>query len=140
MIESQNVSPNADIIEQAIPLAINAGASLAGVSHGGWRAPWKGKLLRADVYASVVTDADDSVRVDLHVDGASALTGTVDPVAADTTTVLPLTTSPTEFEAGDIIEPVLTTGAGDALVGTVTIVVRPLAGRERIAAGLGREG
>ena len=140
MIESQNVSPNADIIEQGIALPVNVGASLAAVSQGGWRAPWRGKLLRADVYAATITDADDSVRVDLHKGGASILTATVDPVAADTSTPLVLTTIPTEFEAGDIIEPVLTTGADDALVGTVTIVVRPLAGRERIAATLGREG
>jgi len=140
MIESQNVSPNADIIEQGVALYINAGASVAGVGNGGWRAPWAGKLLRADVYASALTDSDDSVRVDLHKNTTSVLTGTVDPVAASTLTPLPLAVAPTTFAAGDVIRPVLTTGSGDALVGTVTIVVRPLAGRERLVAGLGREG
>jgi len=131
MIRNRNISNDNAIntfAQQTVSLAINAGASLAGVIHAAWRAPWAGKLIAAHVYAATITDADDSARVDLQLNGVTMLPATVDPVAADTMTSLAPTTL--AFAAGDKLQVVLTTGAGDALIGNVILVVRPLLGTE----------
>lgn len=133
MIRDRNLNADADAFKQCVVLNINAGASLAGVEHGAHRVPFTGKVLSAHIRCSTLTDADDSVRVDLQKNGVSMLAASVDPVAAATTTALTLTTS--TFVAGDIIALVLTTGAGDAMVGAVTLVYRPYLGApERFAA------
>lgn len=133
MIRDRNLDPSADAFKQSVVLNLNAGASLAGVEHGAIRMPYTGKVLSAYVRASTLTDADDSVRVDLQKNGVSMLGATVDPVAAATTTSLAPTT--TAFVSGDVISVVLTTGAGDALVGAVTLTYRPYLGsQERFAA------
>lgn len=131
MIRSRNCdqATGHEFTENIIPLHIEAGASLAGVIKAGVRMPWAGKIKSAHIYAATLTDADDSVRVDLHKNGASILDATVDPVAADTTTSL-AGAADTEFAAGDEISVVITTGVGDALVGDVTLVVRPELGTE----------
>lgn len=131
MIRDRNIDPSADALDQIIPLQVNAGASLAAVAYAAARIPWAHELISAHFAALVVTDSDDSVRIDLHRAGASILGATVDPVAADTTTALTITGA-TRGAANALYEIVVTTGTGDALVGTLTLVVRPLAGRERL--------
>lgn len=131
MIRDRNIDPSADVLDQIIPITVNVPASQAAVSYGAVIIPWAHKLVSAKFYASVVTDADDSVRIDLHRAGASILGSTVDPVAADTTTTLTVT-GDDDGAANAVYELVATTGAGDVLVGTLTLVVRPLAGRERL--------
>lgn len=135
MIRDKNVDHTAgenDFACMNLSFAIDVGASLAGVLVGGWRAPFAGKIVSANVYCATLTDADDSVRVDVQKNGVTVLSATVDPVAADTATVLTLssTTSVISFAAGDKIQCVMTTGAGDAMTGTVNVVVRPRVGRE----------
>jgi hypothetical protein len=119
----------------ALNFHINMGAGVAGVIQGGWRAPFAGKIISAAVYAATLTDADDSVRLDVQKNGASVLSATTDPGAADTGTAMSLstTTSTISFAAGDKIQVVGTTGAGDAMVGTVSVIVRPRVGRELLA-------
>lgn len=126
MIKDRNVSNAAQFAQETVTLSILAGASLTGVRVDGWRAPYPGKIVSAHIYAAVVTDSDDSARVDLHKNAASILSATVDPVASDTTTAL----SPTdlEFNEGDVLKSVVTTGAGDALSGSIVLVVRPYLG------------
>ena len=131
MIRSRNVDPTAEFGQLVIPVNVNVPASQAAVSYGAAIIPWAHKLVSAKFYASVVTDADDSVRIDLHRAGASILGATVDPVAADTITTFTVTGSLTGA-ADAVYELVATTGAGDALVGTLVLVVRPLLGRERL--------
>ncbi len=132
-IREKNLDPNNDALKQVAVISINAGASLAGVIHGAVRVPFTGKLLSAHVYAATLTDADDSVRVDLQKNGVTMLGSTVDPVAANTTTSLAPTV--TAFVAGDLLQVVMTTGSGDAMVGSVTLVFRPYLGAaERYAA------
>ena len=131
MIRDRNVDPSADFLDQIIPLSVIVPASQAAVAYAAVRIPWAHVLVSATFDALVVTDADDSVRIDLHREGASILGATVDPVAADTSTVLTVT-GDDNGAADDLYELVVTTGAGDALVGTLTLVVRPEAGRERL--------
>lgn len=130
MIRNRNIDDRgqATFTHQAITIALSLGASLAAVIVGGFRAPYKGKLVAAHVYAATLTDADDSVRIDLRKGGTTMLGATVDPVAADTVTSLVPTTL--TFNEGDKIQVYATTGAGDAMVGSVTVVIRPLLGRE----------
>ena len=133
MIRDRNLDPNADAFKTVVVLPINVGASVAGVIQTAVRAPYAGKIASAHVWALSLTDADDSVRVDLRKNGTSLLAATVDPVAADTTTSLAPTT--VAFIAGDMLQVYLTTGVGDAMVGTVTLVLRPYLGApERFAA------
>jgi hypothetical protein len=126
VIKSRNIHPDAEFGQESVNLSILAGASLSGVRIDGWRAPWPGKIVSAHIYAAVVTDADDTARVDLHKNAASILSAAVDPVASDTATAL----SPTdlEFNAGDVLKSVVTTGAGDALSGSLCLIVRPYLG------------
>lgn len=131
MIRDRNVDPSADFVDQIIPLTVNVPASQAAVAYAAARIPWAHVLVSAIFNALIVTDADDTVRIDLHREGASILGATVDPVAADTETTLTVTGA-AAGAAGDLYELVVTTGAGDALVGTLTLVVRPEVGRERL--------
>lgn len=127
MIRSRNIDPNAEFVQETVKLSVAAGASLAGVRIDGWRAPWPGKIISAHVYAATLTDADDSARVDLHKNASSILSATVDPVAADTTTAL-AGAAGIEFAEGDVLKSVVTTGSGDALAGSIILVVRPFTG------------
>lgn len=135
MIRDKNVDQTANQNHHAC-MAINChlslGAGVAGVIQGGWRAPFAGKIVSAALYCATLTDADDSVRIDVQKNGASVLSATQDPGAADTGSAMSLsaTASLLAFAAGDKIQVVATTGAGDAMVGTCTIVVRPRIGRE----------
>jgi hypothetical protein len=130
MIRSRNcdnVTGNEFCIE-TVMLSINVGASVSSVIQGAWRAPYAGKLVAAHVYAATMTDADDSIRVDLKKNGTSMLPATIDPVTADTMTSLAPTTL--TFVAGDKLQAVILTGAGDAFIGNLIIQVRPLLGQE----------
>lgn len=129
MIRSRNVDPTAEFAQHIIPITVNVPASQAAVAYGAAIIPWAHKLLSAKFQALVVTDADDTVRIDLHRAGASILGATVDPVAADTTTTLTVT-GDDDGAANAVYELVATTGVGDVLVGTLVLVVRPLLGRE----------
>lgn len=131
MIRDRNIKTDANFARETVNLSVLAGASLAGVRIDGWRAPYAGVIVSAHVYAAVLTDADDSVRVDLHKNAASVLSATVDPVASDTATALNVTT--TTFAAGDLLKSVVTTGVGDALSGSITLVVRPELGVEALS-------
>ena len=133
MIRSRNVdsaSPGNEFAQESVMLAISAAASQAGVIQSGWRAPYAGKVVSAHVYAATITDADDGVRIDLQKAGVTMLPATVDPVAADTMTSLAPTVL--TFAAGDKITVVATTGAGDAMIGNVILIVRPLLGTEAL--------
>jgi len=130
MIRNRNIdhSGAASFTHQAIVLALSVGASVTAGIVAGFRAPYKGKVVAAHVYAATLTDADDSARIDLRKNGTTMLGATVDPVAADTATSLAPTTL--TFDEGDKIQVYATTGSGDAMVGSVTVVIRPLLGRE----------
>lgn len=135
MIRDKNVDHTAgenDFACMALNFHLSLGAGVAGVIQGGWRAPWAGKIVSAALYAATLTDADDSVRIDVQKNGTTVLTATTDPGAADTATAMALstTTSTISFAAGDKIQVVATTGAGDAMVGTCSVIVRPRVGRE----------
>jgi len=130
MIRSRNcddVTGN-EFCQQQVILPINVGAGVASVIQAAWRAPWAGKLVAAHVYAATLTDADDSIRADLKKNGTSMLGATVDPVTNDTVTDLVPTTL--TFAAGDKLQAVILTGAGDAFIGNLVLVVRPLIGKE----------
>lgn len=105
------------------------GASAAGVRQAGAVMPYAGKIVSAKHYCATLTDADDSLRVDLHKGASSILSATVDPVAADTVVNL-AGAAGTTFAADDVIKAVITSGVGDALEGQITLVIRPLMGRE----------
>lgn len=133
MIRNRNISDDNthnSFAQETIILPINVGASIAAAIQSAWRAPWAGKILSAYAYCATMTDADDSVRVDLKIDGTSALGATVDPVAADTATSLAPTT--TTFAAGAKLQAVITTGLADAFIGNLVLVVRPLLGVEAL--------
>jgi sugar/nucleoside kinase (ribokinase family) len=135
VIQDKNVDNTAaknNFAQTALNFFLSVGAGVAGVIQGGWRAPWAGKIVSVIVYAATLTDADDSVRIDVQKNGVTVLSATVDPGAADTATVATLsaTASVLAFAAGDKIQVVATTGAGDAMVGTVSVMVRPRLGRE----------
>lgn len=132
MIRDRNIKTDANFAQNIVPITVNVPASQAAVSYGAAIIPWAHTLLSAKFYASVVTDADDSVRIDLHRAGASILGATVDPVAADTTTTLTVTGA-AAAAANSVYELVATTGAGDVLVGTLTLVVRPELGVEALS-------
>lgn len=128
-ISSGNIEPNNsynEFAQQVIAIACSAGASFND-AIGGVVMPWAGKIISAKFRAFSMTDADDSVRVDVLLNDTGITAAAVDPVAADTTTTFTLTT--TEFDAGDIIALDVLTGAGDALFGTLTLVVRPYLGK-----------
>jgi hypothetical protein len=131
MIRSRNCDQSVgnEFAQKIINLHVEAGASLAGVIKAGTRIPWAGKVVSAHVYCATITDADDSVRVDLHKNGASILDATVDPVAADTLTSL-AGAADEDLAAADKIQVVITTGVGDAFVGDVVLVIRPDLGTE----------
>jgi hypothetical protein len=130
MIRSRNCdqAEGNEFAQKIITLQIDVPASQAGIRFAGVRMPFAGTLVSAHVYAATLTDADDSVRIDLHKGAASVLPATVDPVAADTATSL--APNATTFDAGDVFKAVITTGAGDAIAGTITLVVRPDLGTE----------
>jgi hypothetical protein len=130
MIRSRNVDnlTGNEFAQETVILPINVGASVAAVIQAAWRAPYAGKLVSAHVYCATITDADDSVRADLKKDGTSMLGATVDPVTADTMTDLVPTTL--TFAAGAKLQAVITTGVGDAFIGNLVLVVRPLVGQE----------
>jgi sugar/nucleoside kinase (ribokinase family) len=133
MIRDRNIDEGTDqakFAQETVILPINVGAGVAGVIQSAWRAPYAGKILAAHVYCATITDADDSARADLKINGVSALAATVDPVAADTLTSLAPTT--VTFAAGDKLQAVITTGAGDAFIGNLVLVVRPLIGHEAL--------
>lgn len=135
MIKDRNLSPDADAFKQVASLHFTGAASLVAESRAGLRCPWTGKIVSAHVYCAVLTDSDDSVRVDLQKNGVSMLSATVDPVATGTTTALTISAANAAVVAGDIITVVLTTGVGDAIAGSITLVVRPYLGApERFAA------
>lgn len=132
MIRDRNIDQASDAAKFALEtviLQIIAGASLAAVIQAAWRAPYAGKIIAAHIYCATITDADDSVRLDLRKDTVSQLGATVDPVAADTLTALTLTSDGT-FAAGAKLQAYATTGVGDAFVGSIQLVVRPLLGTE----------
>lgn len=133
MIRDRNVKTDANFAQNIVPINVNVPASQAAVSYGAAIIPWPHTLLSAKFYASVVTDADDTVRIDLHRAGASILGATVDPVAADTVTTLTVTGAAAVTTSNAVYELVATTGAGDALVGTLTLVVRPELGVEALS-------
>ena len=129
MIRSGNID---NLIENnfawdAVVLPLNLGASLAAVLQTGWGAPYPGYLVGVSVYVATVTDADDSVRVDVQKNGVSA--ALVNPGIADSV-ITPVLAAPVRFAAGDKLQVVATTGVGDALVGSITLLVRPLLGPE----------
>lgn len=129
MIHNQNLDPTlCSGGWQSVYLPINVGASATAQIQSGHRIPFAGKLVSAYVYCATITDADDSARVDLFNNAASILPATIDPVTADTTTSL--APNATTFAAGDKVTVRMTTGAGDAMVGGVTLVYRPLMGAE----------
>lgn len=128
-IDDRNIKTDADFARSTVHLSVAAGASLTAVRIDGERMAFAGKVVSAHVYCATLTDGDDGVRVDLHKNAASILTATVDPVAADTTTSL-AGAAGTTFAAGDVFKSVVTTGAGDALEGSISLVVRPLLGAE----------
>lgn len=128
MIRSRNVDPAAVFAQQTVSLPCNEGASVAGVAVASVILPFQGKLLSAKFYCSALTDADDSARVDLLKNGSSVLSAAVDPVAADTTTALAPTAAGSLFNAADRYSLQVTTGAGDALRGTLVLTYRPLLG------------
>ncbi len=127
MIRSRNVDPVAEFAQKIASLSCNEGASLAGVEVASVILPFSGKLLSAKFFCSALTDADDSARVDLLKNGASILAAAVDPVAANTTTTL-TPTSGTDFVATDRYGLKVTTGAGDAIRGTLVLTYRNLLG------------
>lgn len=134
MIRARNCDETTgfEFAQESNSLAIIVGASVAAVPQAAFRAPYAGKVVSAHIYAATMTDADDSIRVDLRKNGVSILTGTVDPVTNDTMTLLPLVAvaASTAFAVGDKIQAYITTGVGDAFVGNVVLVVRPLLGKE----------
>lgn len=134
MIRDRNVDHNTDQAKFALEtvlLHLNVGASVADATiQNGWRAPYAGKIIRADLYCAQITDADDSVRANLKKNGASILGAATDPVAADTLTALTL--SADTFAAGDKLQGTVLTGVGDAFVGSIQLVVRPLLGTEAL--------
>jgi hypothetical protein len=133
MIRDRNLEPSADAFKTVVSLYVEAGAAETGVEKSSVRMPYTGKVLSAYVRCATITDADDSIRIDLHKNGVSMLGATVDPVAAATTTSLAPTT--TTFNSGDLIAVVITTGASDAFTGSVTLTTRPYLGaQERFAA------
>lgn len=131
MIRSRNVDPlvGNEFAQETVILPINVGAGVASVIQSAWRAPYAGKLVLAYVYCATMTDADDSVRADLKKNGTSMLAATIDPVTADTATSLAPTIGLT-FALGDKLQAVILTGAGDAFIGNLILVVRPLLGQE----------
>lgn len=138
MILDRNVDPASAFPKQHIVIPVNEGASITALEIGSVIAAFVGKIVSAIFYCEAITDADDSVTIDLHKNGVSILAAAVDPVAADTTTTLAPTAAGSILAVSDRIALVVTTGAGDALRGSLTLVVRPYLGtQERIAAGLG---
>lgn len=133
MIKSRNIHPDAEFGQETLKLDTTGGASLAGVRIDGWVAPWPGKIVRVRHYCATLTDGDDSARVDLHKNAASILTAAIDPSAADTT-VTPVLGADVEFNEGDVLKSVVTTGVGDAIAGAFSVTVRPYLGyAERVA-------
>lgn len=135
MIRDKNLDPNADAFKTVVVLPLSLGASIAGVIQTAFRAPYAGKVASAHVWALSLTDANDDVRIDLRKNTTSILTTTTDPGAADATTAMSLNATTAVFVAGDMLQVYATTGVGDAMVGTVTLVLRPYLGAtERQAA------
>lgn len=138
MITSGNVNPDNNYNEFAqkiLCLPVNVGAS-----HNANAVevvmPWSYKVISAKFRCSQITDADDSARVKIIKNTTDMVAAAVDPVAANTTTTFTITSGDTG-DAGDIIKGHVLTGAGDALVGTFILVVRPYLGRaERAGEGL----
>lgn len=137
MIRSGNIEPNNsynEFAQQVIAISCSVGASFDN-AVGGVVMPWAGKIVSAKFRVFAMTDGDDSVRVDILKNDVAITSAAVDPVAEDTTTTFTLTAS--TFAAGDVLALDVLTAAGDALYGTMTLVVRPYLGRaERAGAKL----
>ena len=132
-IESDN-SYN-EFAQQIIALPVHIGASHNAIAVEA-RMPWAGKILSAYFRCSQITDSDDSAKVKTEISGTDNSGTAQDPVAADTTTTFTIGTA--TFAAGAFLQGHVLTGAGDALVGTFTWVVRPYLGvAERVSASLG---
>jgi len=114
---------NSQFARKIVSLPVNEGASVSSVPVAGFRAEFAGTILSAIFRCLAITDADDTVRLDIHKNGASILSATVDPVAVDTTTTFTLTSN--DLADGDLITGVVLTGAGDALRGFFQFEVRP---------------
>ena len=135
MIRDKNIDPDASFPLVIITQPVNVGASFDGRAVE-TRMPFYGKVIHVHFRCSQITDADDSVRVKPQMVSTDVVAAAVDPVAADTTTLFTLTAN--TFSTGAMLAGHVLTGAGDALVGTFTWVVRPYLGvAERVAAGLG---
>lgn len=134
-IKDRNLNPDADAFKQVVSIHFSAGASAVAEVRAGVRVPWTGKIVSAHLFAATLVDADDSARIDLHKNGVSVLSATVDPVAAGTTVALTISAANSAIVAGDVLSPVVTTGAGDAITASITLVCRPYLGSaERFAA------
>lgn len=125
---------NSQFARKVVSLHCNEGASVAGVKVAGVNIPFAGTLLSAVLRCHVLTDADDSARVDLLKNGTSILSAAVDPGASDTTTTL----SPTDTDIadGDLYEMKITTGVGDAIRASITLEVRPDLGSQELTSPL----
>jgi hypothetical protein len=134
MIRDYNVDPTySQFARKTIVIPVNEGASVAGVAVGGFRAEFAGTIISAIFRCLALTDADDTVRIEVEKNG-SDIVAAVDPVAADTTTTLTVTDS--DLADGDLIQLKVTTGAGDALRGYLQLEVRPDLGSLELASPL----
>lgn len=131
MILSRNIDPRARFAQVHVPLPIRAAASETDLGHGAFIPLWAGEIVSVTIYTSQLTDADNSVTVDLKKNGVSLLATPIDPVAAGD--LYELTLLSTSFAAEDEIVVHATTGAGDLFVATLTLVVRPLLGGQELA-------
>lgn len=133
MIRDRNIDPNLELGRHVVNLQHSTTVIAAGTEQAGMVMPYAGKIVALYYRARDLTDADDSVRVDVKLNGVSILAAPVDPVATGTnTTLVALTTT---FAAGDTLTLNVTTASGDTSIGSLTIVFRPYLGSgERHAA------
>lgn len=125
MIRSKNVDPVALFAQHPLLIAVKAGASESDLAHGGFVPRYTGKIVEAQFFCAQLTDADDGVRVTIKKNGSEIVTA-LDPTAAGATVTFVL--SDDDFVDGDEIVGHATTGAGDLLVGSFILHVRPLLG------------
>lgn len=133
MIDNKNLDKDATFLLHPIVLGpVAVAASQSNIEQAAVRMPYSGKIVSIHFHTVALTDADDSVRLDVKKGSTSVLTATVDPVAAGTVAAGTLKTDGTaRFVAGDKLALFATTGAGDAITGgSATMVVRPFAADE----------
>lgn len=133
MIDNKNIDPTATMLRIPVVLAKDAvAASQSDIEQAAFRAPFAGTILSVHFHTVALTDADDSVRLDIKKGSTSVLSATVDPVSAGTVAAGTLKTDGTEdFVAGDKLALFATTGSGDAITSlSATLVIRPQAGSE----------